>query len=160
MPTTPEDQSRRVVGAFVVGTSLPAVFITLLYNAIPFAKNRTKPKTQTFPWEIIPMTAPVLLGAANALLFGLADATGADYRWLAPVVGAVTGLAMSLFGRFGLRIPERLYRMKKKTHWRVHVIAPVLYAALFTVVIAPLTAWLLYGKGYMQPLDGTGTGDY
>ena len=52
------------------------------------------------------------------------------------VLGAVAGLFYSLMGRFVLNLPKKLFKMKNETS--VHLIAPMMYALVYGVIVKKL----------------------
>lgn len=128
--------SKRMVSnlvSFIVGSSLPAVGITMSYLG---AAYRTSKYRETIPYELFPLMVPLFLGTANVINMRLVSRYGANVSLL---VGLVVGLLMSLLGRFGLDLPRKLFGMPQGMRHRVHVIAPLLYAVLYRVVMTPLT---------------------
>jgi hypothetical protein len=121
--------------AFIVGVSLPAFAVTFAYLGHAY---RQTPYQSKIPFELLPFVVPLLFGFANIVSVKLMPRLGYP---LAPlIVGAATGLLLSIIGRFGFDLPRLLFRMPAGTHHRVHLIAPIMYALIFTAIIAPLTA--------------------
>lgn len=125
--------------AFIVGASLPAFAITFSYLGFAFHKT---PFRNQIPFHLFPFLIPLLFGLANVINFQLIRYLRSTplNTILAPlIVGALTGLIFSIIGRFGLDLPKKLFLMPPSTQHRVHPIAAVLYAVIFTFIITPLT---------------------
>ena len=54
------------------------------------------------------------------------------------IVGAIFGFALSMFGRFYMKLPSKLFMLEEKKQNIVHFYAPVLYALIFYIIISPL----------------------
>ena len=122
--------------SFIVGSSLPAIAITMSYLGLAF---RTSKHRGSIPYEAFPLVVPLWLGAANMINMRLVSRFGAN---VSLVVGLVVGFLMSLVGRFGMDLPRKLFGIPLGMRHRVHVIAPLVYAVIFRVVMTPLTEWV------------------
>ena len=119
--------------AFVAGASLPASFVTVAYLVAGFRASG-RPGSVRLETDI-----PVVMAA-----YGLAAVANrrAVQRWgrdASLAVGAAVGLALSLFGRLVLGYPQKLFGLPPGRAWIVHPVAAVLYAAIFRVVVTPVT---------------------
>ena len=50
----------------------------------------------------------------------------------------IFGILLSIIGRFGLDLPIKLFNFTKKTSYKVHIYAIILYAIIFRFIITPL----------------------
>lgn len=129
--------------AFIIGSSLMVTAITMIYNGIMLRRNRGA----DVPYELIPLAVPFMFGLANMLLYYIITSnkiTSTTNQLVASlIVGALLGLLFSLVGRFGLELPEKLYKMKEGDRWKVHPTAMVLYAIIFGVIVFPLNKYIL-----------------
>ncbi len=135
---------RDLLLAFVIGSSILATIITFSYTGNAYRKSG-RPKDVPFEW--IPIFIPIMFGLMNMLNIFLQSiikkkSTTSKYI-IAATVGALTGLIFSLMGRFGLNLPQKIFNIEKTKEWTVHVIAPIMYAAIFAVIIQPLNNYLI-----------------
>lgn len=121
---------QRLFYAFAIGASFPASVVTQLYLATAHdrARSTAYPSLTTMGHGV-----RLAYGVANVINVQLGNTIES-----AALVGAVLGLALSLIGRYKLGLPQTLFGMTKATEWRVHVIAPVLYAAIFVIIVRTL----------------------
>jgi hypothetical protein len=124
------------VMSFIVGSSLPAFAITLSYLGLAFSTSKHR---ETIPFEVLALAVPLWLGAMNVINMRLVSRYGANVSVL---VGLVVGFLMSLVGRFGMDLPRKLFGIPLGMRHRVHVIAPLVYAGVFRLVMTPLTEWV------------------
>lgn len=131
---------------FLKGTSVLVSLPTLLYVGAARRKNRLEllstlegtmsVKLENFlsiPYEFLPL--------AISFVYGLAYKTAShDTEEDAPkiqkvvLVGALTGLFLSLVGRFGMGLPTKMFGMPPSKEHKVHIVATVLYMAIFVYV--------------------------
>jgi len=118
---------------FVIGSSLPVFAITMSYVGKAFHKQGHKGIKH---YEAVPFVVPAVLGTANALnLTGQpAQATPAQRRKRTALFGDAAGLTLSVIGHEGFDLPTRIFGMSESDAKRVHVIAPLIYAAIFGIV--------------------------
>ncbi len=114
----------RLLVAFAVGVSFAASFVTQTYLAVG---------TRGTVGTGLLVGVRLAYGLANIVLVHLGNSVAQ-----AVAVGAVLGLCLSLVGRFALHLPTQLFGFSAETAWKVHVLAPVLYAAIFVVVVRNL----------------------
>lgn len=120
--------------AFIIGISFSATFVTQSYFALAFQKGGTSPISS----DLLDIGARMLYGVANMLLVYLGNTIEN-----AAIIGALLGFTLSIIGRFGFKLPTTLFGFDTKTSWQVHIIAPVLYALIFVVLIYNLNRMLL-----------------
>lgn len=120
--------------AFIIGISFSATFVTQSYLAMAFDKGGTAPISN----DLLDIGARMAYGAANVLLVYLGNTVQN-----AALVGALLGFCLSLIGRFGFNLPSTLFGIEPKDAWQVHVVAPILYAIIFVVLIRNLNRVLL-----------------
>ncbi len=124
---------RKMALAFVIGSSVVCTFVTFLYLGNAFKRSGC-PCDISF--EKVGLVVPVLYGLVNVLLVWL----GLGWQG-AVLVGTLFGFGLSLIGRFGLGLPRKLFGFIGGTEWRVHVIASVLYAGIFGVLVHGVDKW-------------------
>jgi len=142
--------------AFLVGSSVAVSIVTTLYVGIAYSLQKRRGGasfslvTRNVPIEWITLVSSIVYGLVSVVIKktiidknGKRDA-GASANW-ALLYGALTGLAFSLVGRFGMDLPSLLFGMNAQDAWRVHVGAPVLYALVFRFYVYPVLAWALLG---------------
>jgi len=127
--------AKRALKAFVVGSSLPAVAVTMTYTGVANYRSKT-------PVHFEPLVAvvPGVLGAMNTASVMTQDKFGTGPLKTQLAFGAATGLLMSLIGRFGFDLPDRIFGGDTPM---VHVEAPLLYAAIFGAIFYPLNKIVL-----------------
>jgi hypothetical protein len=116
--------------AFAIGVSFSASFVTLAYLSHGWQQAKQKPAV---PLNNVRIGARLAYGIANVVnvYFGNTIQSAAT-------VGALLGEAFSLVGRYQLGLPKLLFGMTDATAWRVHAIAPVLYAGIFVLLVRNL----------------------
>lgn len=112
--------------AFITGalTSL----LTIAYVGRAYYKAGSPPDV---PFRTIALTLPILYGLANYILVVRLKNSRAG----AFAVGLVFGLLLSLFGRFMLDLPQKIFGFSPDREWVVHGSAMALYAVIFGVVL-------------------------
>ncbi len=122
--------------AFVLGSSFPVMIWPLLYIGLPHMKRRT-PLPSGLRYETVPLALPIYYGTMN-VLSTLVGKMGLDKRWGTRTrliaTGAFTGWLLSMIGRKVYNVPEELFG-HAKDDTRVHYVAPILYGAIFGVVV-------------------------
>ena len=113
--------------SFLIGSSLPSIFITLLYTGYYF---RTNGRPSDIPYEMFPLVIPLFFG-----IFALIEENIIKNP---PITGALLGLSLSLIGRFVLNLPQRMFGFDKSNVNQVHIIAMILYTFIFTYIVKPL----------------------
>lgn len=124
--------------AFVAGSSVPSLLINIAVDVLPF-------KTKTPAAAVLPVVIPLALGMTNLAVFEASSRFGWDYRWLAAAAGALMGLTLSTL------VPGRA---------RVHPATALALAATYTLGVAPMSEYLMYGTGYMRARDDATTGRF
>jgi len=123
--------------AFAVGISFSATFITLVYLA--FAHDYAgQPDDVNLPY--IAVLSRLGYGFGNMLNVLLGNSIQS-----AAFSGSALGLIFSLIGRFKLNLPSRIFKMEKDDEWKVHLIAPIMYATIFVLLIRNLNLKLNIG---------------
>lgn len=132
------------------GTSVVASLPTLIYIGLAQRKNRldllqsiasgTNVKLDNFlsiPYEFLPLAISLVYGVAHKLVGTSTDEDTVQERMRvrrSVIVGALTGLSLSIVGRFGLNLPTKMFGMPAKMAYSVHLVAPVLYMLIFLYV--------------------------
>lgn len=122
--------------AFVLGSSYPVAVWPFLYIGLPHMK-RGRPLPSGLRYETIPLVLPVYYGLWNVLSTyigkqGLDRRIGTRNRLV--LTGALAGFALSLIGRFGYNVPVELFGHKPDNP-QVHMLAPIMYGAIFGLVV-------------------------
>jgi len=115
--------------SFIVGSSLPSFIITLSYIGNAYRKNK-----QDINYELLAVFIPAALGIFNVINMKIVEQYGINSSL---IVGGIAGLIFSLVGRFKLELPKKIFNIKDE--YKVHLMAPVLYALIFRFIITPLT---------------------
>lgn len=131
---------RADAAAFLVGSSVVTTIVTITYVGVAYAR-RGLPAGFDIQWYTLLFSLVYGLGAL-AIKRLILDPKGVSYNW-ALLVGAAVGLTLSLIGRFAAHLPQRLFGMSAEGAWKVHVIAPVLYALVFRLWVFPILWWVL-----------------
>lgn len=113
--------------SFLIGSSLPSILVTMSYLGYYF---RMKGRPSDIPYEMFPIFIP--------LFFGIFAYIEENIIKSPPLTGALLGLSLSLIGRFGLNLPQRMFGFNKSNEYQVHIIAMILYAMIFTYIVKPL----------------------
>lgn len=107
-------------------------WLTVAYLAYAFA-NSLRPSG--VPFELFVLFLPIAYGFAGIINKHVVRYYGQNASiW----VGAIVGLLFSLVGRYLFDLPILLFDMNKDTEFRVHFIAPVLYAIIFRFILTPV----------------------
>ena len=112
--------------AFLVGTSFAATFVTHTYVRWAFEKGGTS----RVGLPMLGIGIRLAYGVANVINVRAGNTVQSSF-W----VGACLGLFLSLVGR-SIGLPHTLFKMDNA--WHVHVIAPILYAAIFVLLVRNL----------------------
>lgn len=129
------------------GTSVLVSLPTLLYVGLAQRKNRVGllrsikgtmgVKLENFlsiPYEFLPLAISLVYGAAYRLARCETDEEPPEKRSRVLLIGAVTGLSLSVVGRFGMDLPIKMFGMPPEKAYMVHIVAPILYVAIFLYV--------------------------
>ena len=111
--------------------------ITLGYIGIAY-NNKNRPST--IPYELFPILIPVLYGIFGLINYYIITNYGNNYSI---IVGMVFGILLSIIGRFGLNLPIKLFNFTKKTSYKVHIYAIIMYAIIFRSLVTPLTNYVI-----------------
>lgn len=127
------------VRAFLVGSSVVTSIITIAYVGAAYA-TAGRPDDVAIEWMTLVFSLIYGAGAVIVNRVALMNGGGsAEWAWL---VGAAVGLLLSVLGRFGADLPRKIFGMRAdRAAWRVHVIAPIMYAFIFRLWVYPLLAW-------------------
>jgi len=120
--------------AFYIGSTFPATFISQIYLAMALQKGGSAP----ISYELMNIGVHIAYGLANMLLVYMGNTVQN-----AAIIGGLLGLCLSMVGRFGYNLPVTMFGFSPQTSWQVHVIAPVLYAIIFVVLVRNLNLLLI-----------------
>ena len=128
---------RKNVLAFVAAASIPSTIITLTYLTQAYKMNQPKDVAV----EDFGIILPIAFGIFGVINYNVVKEYGKNASLL---VGVLVGLVYSIFGRFYLGLPKKLFKFKEDEEWKVHVYAGlIIYPLLFRFVITELTCYLL-----------------
>ena len=134
-----KQEFRDYVIAFIIGSSILITLITLLYVGYAFRKAG---RPSDIPYELYAIFIPIMYGVFNVANVYLQK----KYKFcpnISLAVGALFGLLLSFFGRFGYDLPKRIFEFSEQTESRVHIIAPVMYALIFRFIVQPVNEYVL-----------------
>ena len=123
--------------AFALGTL--ASLITLGYVGQSW-KTKGK-RRKDVPMENIMLGVPFFYGLTNLIAVEFVKRqkiSGWKINVTIGAFGAVMGLLFSWYGRNNLGLPEKIFGLTEKDSSKVHVYAPILYFAIFAIVVATL----------------------
>lgn len=135
---------------FLKSTSVVASLPTLLYIGLAQRTNRidllrslpgdASVRLVNFlsvPYEFLPLAISLVYGIAFKFVPTPGDDRDSEKRTRMKrclLVGALTGLSLSVVGRFGLNLPTKMFKMPAEKAYTVHIVAPVLYMLIFVYV--------------------------
>jgi len=122
--------------AFALGVSFAVTFVTVAYLSYGYDHANDPPAHPSK--DTLEIGARLMYGVANVINVALGNTVIG-----AAVVGAWLGEILSLVGRFGFNLPTRVFNMQEKDAWRVHAIAPIIYALIFVLIVRPLNARII-----------------
>ena len=126
---------KKNVELFLVGSSLPVVFITMIYVGSAYRRSG---RPAGIPYELFPIVIPLFYGIFSIVNYH-AIKVNINYALL---VGATMGLLFSFMGRFGLSLPQKIFGFTTETEGRVHLFAIMLYALIFRFVLTPIQKYV------------------
>ena len=132
--------------SFIIGSSLISCLVTFAYTGFAFHKaNHTFDDVEPLHYELVPFLIPIVLGFGNVLNFWLRNNIGKGIpRWFATGLGGgITGLILSIIGRFGFNLPTKIFDFEEENQHYVHVYAFGLYILIFSFIIQPLNSFFL-----------------
>lgn len=112
--------------AFIVGVSFSATFITHTYIAWAFEKGGTAP----IGIDMLYIGTRMAYGVANVINVYMGNTVQSSL-----ITGALLGLFLSYVGRFGYDLPIQLFGFNAENEWQVHIIAAILYALIFAILV-------------------------
>jgi len=131
--------------ASIIGSSIYATMITFSYTGKAY---KTSGKPKDIPFELLPLIVPSLFGLMNIINIYIQENINLKFKGknylISGIVGAIAGLIFSFIGRFGLNLPTKMFQFTEKNEWQVHIIAAIMYAIIFTVIIQPTNEYILY----------------
>ena len=111
-------ETKKIVNAFVVGSSIVSTIISFLYIGNAF-RNSNRPSDVQY--ETFPVFIPIMFGIANIMNVLLVQ----KYPKTESAIfsGAALGLLFSIIGRFGLDLPVKIFDTKPENEFKVHIYA-------------------------------------
>lgn len=128
---TPKEKNNILL--FLVCSSLPVFFYTMLYTGIAF-KHAKRPSD--FPYEIVPILIPFLFGIFGIINYRVIKKYG---LFSSILVGALFGLVLSLSSQYFTNASVKIFGFTKEDEWKAYIYAMILYSALFRFLITPFT---------------------
>lgn len=119
---------------FLVGSSWPATIISMVY--IGRGYMRTPPADHPIPFQYIVWSLPALFGLSNVLLSRYTDGS----RLTMILAGALFGFALSNIGTRIWSMPEKVFGFSAKDKFVPMILAPLLYAFVWGVVVYSLNS--------------------
>lgn len=113
--------------AFIAGSSLPSVAVTMMYVGYYFRK---KGGPSDIHFEKFALVIP--------LFYGIFAVIEKKYIKNPLVTGALLGLFLSFMGRFILGLPQKMFGFSSQNEYQVHIIAMILYAMIFKFIVKPI----------------------
>ena len=126
---------KKNLGIFLISSFIS--IITLVYTGIAYNNNN---RPSTIPYELFPIFLPLLYGIFGLINYYIISKYGNNYSLF---VGMVFGILLSIIGRFGLDLPIKLFNFTKKTSYKVHIYAIIMYAIIFRSLVTPLINYII-----------------
>ena len=118
--------------AFVLGSSLPASFLSFLYIGSSYSKAGQPP----VDFHLVPWGVLLMYGIMNVLNVHFQnEPKGVNPRLLSFIFGAIGGLLLSFGGRFILEYPKKVFGLAPDKEWAVHILAMLLYGVIFAILL-------------------------
>lgn len=126
---------RRLLLAFMIGSSLPATIFSLSYIGIANLKFKGIEN-----YEYMAIYVPLFYGAFNVLTTGLSKYFS-KIKYIPIIlpflIGGLHGVIFSIFGRYLMgNLPVKNFQFKKAEAYLVHIYAFMYYAAVYGIVIS------------------------
>ena len=128
---------KKLLLAFVIGSSLPSVLVSNLYIGI--ANSR---KDIVKRYEFFPLGVALLFGLYNILNYLLYKNIKSDVS--AIIIGILYALTLSSIGRFGMDLPVRLFDFTRDNEYMIHIYASILYTGVFYFIVQNLNKMFLF----------------
>ena len=126
---------KKTMNIFIISSVIS--LITIAYISSAYIKNKCP---QNVPYGLFLIFIPLLYGIFGVINYYVINKYGIKYSF---VIGMIFGLLLSLIGRFKLNLPQQLFNFTKKTEYKVHIYAIILYACIFQFIITPLTQYII-----------------
>lgn len=125
---------RRLLLAFIIGSSIASTIFSLSYIGIANLKNKGIDN-----YEYMAVYVPLFYGAFNVLSSGLSRYFS-KFKYLPIImpfiVGGTHGVVFSLFGRYLMgNLPVKNFNFKEGEEWTVHFYAFMYYAIIYGIVL-------------------------
>jgi hypothetical protein len=128
---------KKILLAFIIGSSLPSVLVSNLYIGMANSKKDIIKR-----YEFFPLGVALLFGFYNIINYLLYKRIKNDSS--AIICGILYGLTLSSIGRFIFDLPTRLFHFTKKNEYMVHIYASILYSLVFYFIIQSLNKMFLF----------------
>lgn len=128
---------KKILLAFIIGSSLPSVLISNLYIGIANARKGIVKR-----YEFFPLGVALLFGTYNVINYLLYKKIKSDMS--AIIMGIAYGLTLSSIGRFGMDLPFKLFDFTRANEYMVHVYASILYSGVFYFIVQNLNKMFLF----------------
>jgi len=128
---------KKLLLAFIIGSSLPSVLISNLYIGLANSKKDIIKR-----YEFFPLGIALLFGIYNIINYLLYKKINNDFS--AIIMGILYGITLSFIGRFIFNLPTRLFDFSKQNESMVHIYAIILYSAVFYFIIQNLNKLFLF----------------
>jgi len=126
---------KKTMNIFIISSVIS--LITIAYISSAYIKNKCP---SNIPYGLFLIFIPLLYGIFGVINYYVINKYGIKYSF---VIGMIFGLLLSLIGRFKLNLPQQLFNFTKKTEYKVHIYAIILYACIFQFIITPLTQYII-----------------
>ena len=128
---------KKILLAFVIGSSLPSVVVSNFYIGMAnYKKNIIK------RYEFFPLGVALLFGLYNIINYMLYKRLKNDSS--AIISGVLFAISLSFIGRFIFDLPTRLFNFTRKNEYIVHIYASILYSFIFYFIIQNLNKMFLF----------------
>lgn len=126
---------KKIFNVFLTTSSLPSFAITLAYLG---QAHKASGRRSDIPYETFPLFIPLMYGLAGILNYYIIKQFCKNASL---IVGMIFGLLFSIIGRGLLSLPTKIFGFNEDNAWYVHIIAMIMYALIFRIVVTPLTLY-------------------
>jgi hypothetical protein len=129
--------------AFIIGASLPApIYHSFVHGFMPKKLNHN------ISIEFIPLILSISFGITNIIYVKqMKDKDEKTQHLITVLTGIILGILASLYGRFIIKLPTKLFNIDLDDQWIVHILTPLFFTIIMYVIIKPLDEYFeLYSK--------------